>query len=626
VEKIAEQSSRPQLFQVSRTEMFRLILGSLVFALVFLCPVFSGSYVVVNTPEHHMSEVKNMGSGLGEWLDSWPNLDHLKVVPAQGDRDLFSELRWVPYYTISHFNQFPFWDPYRCGGMPMLGNPEAGVFSPYVALYLGFGLIPGMLLEIYFHLAIAFAGGYLLGREFGLPPLVAAVLGAMFPSSSWLALHVAAGHLNFLSFAYMPLIIAMLMAACRMRRWYPAAFGGLLWALTLTEGNYAFVYTGVLIAIVVATLAAIRLSVRPLVAAVVMGVFACGFSALKLIPCAELPRLYPRDSGASWVTWGNELVSIFSRNQDFFRPMTGPFLFCEYGGYIGWPFAILAVLGIIGGGLDMLPWLVGAIFFFLVYRGDNLPYAPSHFWRYLPLGGNMNSISGRWGIPMVFCVGVLAALGAQVLHKLAGRWGPRLTALLLIVGLIDAWIVCAPNYRYLFRTDIIPPPPSESFRQYYMEHPTSMYPLAAANMGSARCWSYGYNQYTYDHQRGAALGYNEAGYRGEYYLLDAGKVTQTEWTPNRLSFEIDTPAATSLVINQNTYPGWRVAQGTGSIYSYDGRIAVRVPAGRQQIQVLYLPRHIIWAYIITSLAAVTLIMVWLLETRRLIYPRQTAQE
>ena len=134
----------------------------------------------------------------------------------------------VPYYTLTHFHQFPFWDPYKCGGMTMLGNPESSIVTPFLLLYLIFGLIPGMLLEIYLHVAIMFAGGYIFGRELGLVPLAALVLAAFFPSSSWLSLHIAMGHLNFLSVAYIPWTLALLLASCRLHRWHLAMLGGLL--------------------------------------------------------------------------------------------------------------------------------------------------------------------------------------------------------------------------------------------------------------------------------------------------------------------------------------------------------------------------------------------------------------
>jgi hypothetical protein len=595
-----EPFTRPRLFLVSRQEAIALIGGSLAFALVFFYPAFL--------------DFKYLGPGFHGWLDSWPTLSHLSAVWSDTDRDVFAELRWVPYYTITHFHQLPFWNPYKCGGMPMLGNPESGIVSPFLLLYLAFGLMPGIILEIYFHIAIAFFGGYLLGRELGLRPLASIVLAAMFPSSSWLSLHVAQGHLNFLSSAYLPLIMALMLTACRMRRWYPAALGGLVCALTLTEGNYAFAFAALVVAVVGVTLSVIRLSIRPLIVGTLIGIFALAFGALKLIPAAELLTLYPRSGLGNWQSWSGVFIALFSRNQNLYReffPRFAPFFFSEYGGYVGAPFVVLALIGIVAAGRDAIAWVLAATLFFFMFRGDTAPYMPSVLLRHLPLAGN-TWLCGRWVIPLVFCFAVLAALGAECLCKRGGAWGPRLAAILLTVGLVDAWMVCSPNYRYLSQPPSKGPfPISKSFRQYWVAaNALAMTPLAEANMGAPNCHCCGYNL-----PQGSVLGYNEPGYRGEYYLLGAGEVKQTEWTPNRLSYDVNVPAATSLVINQNMYPGWHLMRGRGSVYAENKLIAVRIPAGHQQIELVFTPSHILAAFALTLLASAALFLLWWIETR-----------
>ncbi len=603
----APTAASRQIFLTSRQETRRLILGSFGFALFFLYPILCDS--------------SSPNPGIGLWLIR-PDFHRLSAIPGPGDRNMFAALRWVPYYTLSHFHQLPFWNPYKCGGMSMIGNPESAIVTPFLILYLTFGLTPGILLEIYLHLAIMFAGGYVLGRELGLGSLACIALAAMFPSSSWLSLHIAAGHLNFLSAAYVPWILALLLAACRMKRWYPAAVGGLLCALTLTEGNYAFVFAAMLTAILATTLAAYRLSIRPLAAAVVIGVFALAFAALKLIPTAEMLTIYPRSWGDSYLTWRGLLISLFSRDQNVSHPLVASFFFSEYGGYIGAPFAVLASIGIVTAGRDALAWVVGAILFLFLYRGDTGPDALTVLLRHFPLGGNIG-LCGRWVIPLVFCVGALAALGAQFLCGRRSIWGRRLAALLLAAGIADAWLVCALNYRYLFEPAEPGPPPSLTFRQYWVADPEySFTEIGESNMGSVFCGSNGYTiapggflDESGHLKRGSVRGYNEPGYRGEYYLLGSGEVNQTDWTPNRLSYDVNTRAATALVINQNMYPGWHLARGEGSVYAEDGLIAVRVPPGRQKIELVYTPRHFLAALILTLVAAAALTLIWWTETR-----------
>ena len=578
----------------ARREIKQLILLSLVFAFVFVYPILCDSSV-------------SIAPGIGAWLLK-PRLANFTTIPSDGaDRDMFAQLRWVPYYTLTHFHQLPFWNPYKCGGMSMLGNPESSIVTPFLLLYLIFGLIPGMILEIYLHVAIMFAGGYVFGRELGLVPLAALVLAAMFPSSSWLPLHVAMGHLNFLSICYLPWVLALLLASCRLKQWHLAILGGLFCGLTLTEGNYGFVFAVMLVAIVSLWYATIELSIRPLLVASVIGIFAIAVSLPKLVPTAEMLSVYPRDWGISYLTWHGALISLFSRDQDIAHPIVASFFFSEYAGYIGAPFILLALIGTFVQWRKSIPWMLGAIFFLFLYRGDTGPNALTMWLRLLPLGGNIG-LCGRWVIPLVFCVGTLAALGAQTLCEQPQQWVRRLAAVLLALGVADAWLVSAPNYRYLLQLPLPSPPQSTVFQQYWSGFPVPLTLIAMAGMGSANCGGVGYTV-----PRGSVLGYNEPGYRGDYYLLDAGKVTETLWTPNRLSYDVSANEATSLVINQTLYPGWHLARGSGLVYSEKGLIAVRVPSGRQEIELAYTPQHLVLASVSALLALAMLIVVWWIE-------------
>jgi len=592
-------TNREPLLLLSNREAKWLLVGALVFAAITIYPLFCDDRVI--------------GPVFAGWLNKWPHFRFIDPVPADGDRDVFMELRWVPYYTMVHFHQLPFWNPYKCGGMSLIANPESSVVTPFLLFYVLFGLSSGVVFEIYFHLAIAFAGGYVLGRELGLRTIACVVLAGMFPSSSWLSLHIGAGHLNFLSAGFTAWILALFLASVRMRLWYPALLGGLVCGLTLAEGNYGFVFSVMLVGILAAFLSTTRLSVRPLLAAGILVASALAFAALKLIPTAELLRIYPRDWGLSYHEWIRGIVpSLFSRNQDLTREPVASFFFSEYGGYISAPFVLLALIGAFCGRLRSVPWILGAWLFLLMYRGDTSTYAPTMLLRLLPLGGNIG-LCGRWVIPLVFCVGMLAALGAHHLAALFGSWGPRLAFLLVGIGLIDAWIVCAPNYRYLFHSWYISPPAASEFTQSWGDGVGGMTAVNQANYGALRCTCCAYYI-----PRGSVRALNQASYRGEYYLLGEGTLKQIEWTPNQLRYTVDTPAATSLIVNQNNYPGWRLIAGTGQLYGYDGLIAVRIPPGRQEIEIKYMPRGFALALTVTLLAFVVLCAVWMFETGRLL--------
>jgi len=579
-----------RIFPLNAREFAWVTVGSLVFAAVFLYPI--------------LCEIKYLGPGLHDWLVAPPHFNNLSELPINNDSDLFDQLRWVPYYTLTHYHQWPFWNPYKCGGMSMLGNPESAIVTPFLIIYLVGGLLPGIFLEIYLHIAIAFVGGYVLGRELGLRPIACVVLAGMFPSSSWLPLHVAFGHLNFLPAAYFPWIIAMLLAACRLGQAFPAAIGGLFCALTLTEGNYTFPYAVMLVAIVATTLAVTTLSLRPLIMAAVIGVFAFALCALKFIPAGEELRFHPKVFGASYLSWNGAMISLFSRNQDADRESPSVWYMVEYGGYLGAPFVAFALAGIVAGPRRALPFVLGVVVFFLLFMGDIGPHALVTYVREFPLGKNIG-ICGRWVIPLVFCVGALAALGAQFVCDHWGRWGPRTAVLLLSIGLLDAWVVGSPNYRYLFHYHFERPQRSASFRQLWVETPIYMTYIAQANMGSVNCQGFGYNV----PPNGMLLGYNQQGYRGEYFMSD-GTVKQTEWSPNRLSFDVSATAPPTLVINQNFDIDWRLESGNGTMTSEQGRLAVELPAGHQQVTLFYEPEHIVLALLVTLAGWVAFVLLW----------------
>jgi hypothetical protein len=581
----------PRIFRLGSREFAWVTVGSLAFAAVCFYPV--------------LCDIAYLGPGLHDWLLAWPLFRNLTQLPINNDSDLFDQLRWVPYYTLTHYHQLPYWNPYKCGGMSMIGNPESGIVTPFLLIYLVGGLLPGIFLEIYLHIAIGFIGGYVLGREYGLKTIACIAMAGMFPTSSWLGLHVAFGHYNFLSSLYIPWIMAMLLAAIRLRKAFPAAIGGAFCALALTEGNYAFPFAVLLVVIVSTTLALTSLSLRPFLMAAVIGAFAITLSALKLVPVQEMLTVHPRFFGASFLSFKGAMISLFSRDQNAYSPTPSVFYMVEYGGYLGPPLVAFALAGIVAGPKRALPWVLGAIAFFLLFMGDTGPHALVTYLRLLPLGNNIG-ICGRWVIPLVFCVGVLSALGAQFVCDHWGLWGPRIAAVMLTIGLIDAWTLGSPNYRYLFHYHFERPPYSSTFRQFWVQTPIFTTYINQANMGSVNCQGFGYNL----PPNPMLFGYNQDGYRGEYFLTDPGTVYQTKWTPNRLSFDVSATVPTTLIINQTFDIDWQLAAGNGTMTSDHGRLAIQIPAGHQQLTIFYRPQHMLLALLMTLCGLAAFVLLW----------------
>ena len=109
------------------------------------------------------------------------------------------------------------------------------------------------------------------------------------------------------------------------------------------------------------------------------------------------------------------------------------------------------------------------------------------------------------------------------------------------------------------------------------------------------------------------LGYNQAGYHGEQYLLGAGKLTLNRWTPNALSFDIDVPVPTVMVLNQNYDSGWHLEQGQGTVFSKDTLIGVELPAGQQHIVLAYGSRPFLIGMAFTLATFLLMLLLWRYE-------------
>src|SRR5271155_1195409 len=112
-------------------------------------------------------------------------IGRLSTEGLSGDWDHFLQLRWVPFHTLIYFHQFPFWNPYRCGGMPMFAHPQSTLLTPFTVLDLIFGPVVGVHVQIIAAIAIAFGGAYFLARVLGISRTGAVACAITFAGSSW---------------------------------------------------------------------------------------------------------------------------------------------------------------------------------------------------------------------------------------------------------------------------------------------------------------------------------------------------------------------------------------------------------------------------------------------------------
>jgi hypothetical protein len=515
---------------------------------------------------------------------SYPILTKISGLGLDHDWDLTMEMHWAPFYTIAHFHQFPFWDPYKCGGLPLLGNPQSRILTPFLFLHLLFGPLIGMHLEIIGHLAIGFGGAYFLARVVNIGKLGALSCGATFAGSSWYYIHMAPGHSVFLCIMYVPWAVAFFWLGWRERKLTFAAPTGLIATLIFFEGGiYQTTHLALVLAVLAVALAVQYRSWFPLSLLTIAGIFAVAFSAPKFLPTVHFLGLNPRSVDAFEVNSLSMFVQeLFSRNQFFSRDSMGGFWgFWELGAYIDPFFGAMAILAMVFRFRSALPWSITTLVLLALAAGNHGTYSPWVLIHSLPIISGEHAPT-RILMLLTIVVGVLAGLGVDLLCSLKKPWLTAAVAIMILLAMVDCWMVSSYNLRYMLAGgNPTPYEPTPVFQQYYERNDNRMFMLAISNHGAVNCYESAYSWGRNAH------GANEDGYRGEQYLVGSGTLGLARWTPNRLDYDIDARARATLIINQNYDSDWKIVQGTGEVFKSNGLLAVRVPAGKQRLELRY---------------------------------------
>ena len=88
------------------------------------------------------------------------NFDNIGIM----DWDLRLFYNEVARTTVLEYKQFPFWNPYYCGGNIFLAHPESSFLSPLFVFILLFGTVYGLKIAIIIHLILGLFFMFLLCR------------------------------------------------------------------------------------------------------------------------------------------------------------------------------------------------------------------------------------------------------------------------------------------------------------------------------------------------------------------------------------------------------------------------------------------------------------------------------
>ncbi len=554
------------------------------------------------------------------------------------DWDQFTFWHAVPRETILKYRQFPLWNPYVNGGNVLLAHPHSAFLSPFFICVLIWGPVIGLKLEIVLHLFAGLTGMYTLSRYMKMNERAAYLSSFVYMLSSIFPLHLGEGQAEWLSLAFVPwffLFFLKTIDADMARRTVTAESSGrtdlasgpvrhgnplagiknftaavFFLGMILVSGVYVFNILFVFLCLYSLLKSVREKSPAPLKIFSVILLGACLLCAVKLLPMLEFlnqyPRLIDQKSGLGWDTLG---TMLFSRQQALLDMRlwetvlleTGEYQYGwhEYGAYVGFLPFFLFLYGVFKRYKKNWPLILTAVICLLIVLGARAPVNIWGFLRHFPVYKSL-TVPSRFIFCFIFPFALLAGWGLFCLESYLPQRAKSLSVMIVLLVLTDLWQVNAPIFKNVFRIPPVKVSSAGEFRQRYDKinfyedkdiNRSSQYPVFLSHSGILDAYE------CVQVKRGDVRALTDPGYRGEIYFKDnKGDILSQQFSPNKITVDIETEEQDVLVINQNYYRGWRLRYNgrKQQPVSYNGLIAASVPPGRHRIIFYYLP----WSFIL----------------------------
>jgi hypothetical protein len=521
--------------------------------------------------------------------------------------------------TMRDYHQFPFWEPYACGGHPNWGGFESGsmIVSPWLPFFLTMTLPHAMRVEIWGSALISALGAWMLASRFTSSPALRALAVVAFAVNGRWALQIASGHTWHLAYAWTPWTLYLYdravgadatRGAPRLRDY---VLGGVCVAMMVyTGGIYPLPETVFAVAAYGALLAVITRSFRPLLVGMGVGALGVGFAAPKLVPVVEVMMKHPRLIESTETLDLNALIDVLtSHDQDMTSGHAGvtQWGWHEWGMYVGWVVVVLVLLGVVlarGQRQWALRW--AGLLVFVLGLGSFSPHAPWPLLHQVPVFKSQH-VPSRWMYPGILMLVVLAAAAAERLLVRSGR----LRAWLEIAALAGvAWIardvaeIARQPIAHMFATKM--PDVKDSMGPFHTEmhlpaalayqyewSPASLTAILA-NIGTTDCGTFpAFHNFWRDRNGNlpgiGARGSGDPRYKGEAWIPEGtGKAELTGFTPNMMTVTVhDARPGDHVVLNQNWDPGWSV-NGKRTV-GWDDAVSTTIDAPTQTFVFRYRP-------------------------------------
>jgi hypothetical protein len=538
------------------------------------------------------------------------------------DWDQDSSLRYITALAISRYHEFPWWHPFLCGGFPAWAHAEGAnnLVSPYLPLYLLFPVQVAERFEVILATVSSFVFTYLLAGRVTKSVALRAFVAVTYAINGRWVLQAAEGHMWHLQYAWLPLALLFLDLSFERGRLRSAVYAGAVLAtMAYMGGIYPLPHAALLFLLYASVLALSRRSFRPFLSVAIAGATGIGLGAPKLLPIADMMRVYPRKIASPEAIGLGQLLSTFTDSTGTLGhdPVAMPsWGWHEYGIYVSvwvtWGM-VIAILGPSEGARSNALRATGIVFLILGC-GAFHQYAPWTLLHQAPVFSS-HHVPSRFLMPALLLLTLaFAALAARALDRTVSRRAWLDVVLLVPVYLVatniatvglqsskEAFSFRAPSsitasaeFHHVLETPYKYDP---DWKQVGRQLLLGMY----ANTGMIRCYA------TPPELIPGAIAQGGPGYRGEAYIvggagMSSGTAHITRWTPNTATvrYENAVPGST-LVYNMNYDPSWR-ANGSLAI-NYRAAVAAPLTSGAGEVTFRYYPRTLNWGLLMCAFTA-----------------------
>lgn len=405
---------------------------------------------------------------------------------GEGDVDFFYAMSEAARKIMFEYHQFPWWNPWIGGGIPLFADPQFGLFSIHTLIITIVGTVVGWKISLLVYVLIGLYGLRKLFVDVLKTPEITATLLSLTWALSWLwILRGAMGHYTFFVMCFLPWLLVFYFNRTKTpRAWL---YLGLTTALLLNTSIHYLTVMSVLFfsIIVVADLIYIFIKTKAknklgtfykktfkpaLLFFIKAALVALPLSALKIYASLSLSKEYQRS--------GENPPELFSGYKELFnalfglRPADGHLLPSNYSSQeasvgigIGIFILVVAIISVTifrytkTKKFQVPSQVTSSVIFFallcavflLLSFGDFTSWAPFTYLRELPFF-DQTRVAVRWLIFVGFTALFIIAAFKTRNKKLRIGINSVLALNLLLIGVVGAQILSSPP-RFIDETD-----------------------------------------------------------------------------------------------------------------------------------------------------------------------------